>query len=186
MLMLSDLLFCYCKLRRDSLRALLYFSDHKRTMMGTYPEKFDKGGISKLFINTEPFPYSGKVVSVSYYLAEANGALLLGIWRQVGGNTFTLLNKVELPTSNQGLNNQVLTNPMQFQTGEFFGFHTKAQQRTSVSNCHIVSQLSACNCRFLTSYYGREITDENLPIGVTVTLDVTTNRIIASMVNIEP
>ena len=57
-------------------------------MMGIYPEKFGTGGITQLLINNEPFPYSGKVVSVSYYLDAANGALLFGIWRKVDSSTF--------------------------------------------------------------------------------------------------
>ena len=156
-------------------------------MIGTYPEKFVTGGINRLFINAEPFPYSGKVVSVSYYLHEANGALLFGIWRQVGVITFTLLDKVQLPTSNQGLNNQVLANPMQFQAGEYFGFHTTASPtKTFLSVCQPGSQLPACKCGYATPYHRQRLRDAQLPIGVTVTMEDMDIKEIALMANIEP
>ena len=157
-------------------------------MIGIYPERFDTVGTTRLFINAEPFPYSGKVVSVSYYLHEATDtALLVGIWQHVGNNTFKLLNKVQLPTSNQGFNNHVFNNPMLFQAGECFGFHTAAAPaRTGLSLCTPTSQWPACNCGYSSPYYKAKIRDQHLPIDVTVTLSKIAHRAVAIMANIEP
>ena len=75
---------------------------------------------------------------------------------------------------------------MQFQTGEFFGFHTKGPQKTGLSFCLGGSQLPACNCGFSSFYYSTNIRDASLPIGATITWAKLKNKMVAIMANIEP
>ena len=165
-----------------------FFVGDKQTSVGTYPQNYGKAGITHLVIGTEPFPYSGRVVSWSYYLGKANGSLFAGIWRQVTNSSFRLLDKIQLPTYNSGYNNHVLANPMQFQIVDFYSVHSKTgvKEKTGLSFCGGKRQPPACNCGVSTRYLNRHLKDEELPLNRTVTMANFVVKTIAIMANIKP
>ena len=96
----------------------LYFAGNGATKVGVYPIQATDGPMGALHIsNSHTFPYSGKVVSWSYYMTTTNAALFAGIWRKVDMNSIQLIDKVELPTDHVGYTTHVLSTPMYCITG---------------------------------------------------------------------
>ena len=157
-------------------------------MQGVYPLPFGyPKSLRYMYISMQSFPYSGKVVSWSYYVAEADAWLFVGIWRSVGNSGFTLLEKVQLPTGSLGYHNFTVPTAMEFRIGDFFGVHTKTGSKLGLSFCNPDSEYPTCKCDdVFQRYVIADIQDESLPVGGSVTLNTDKVAAFAIMANIEP
>ena len=160
-------------------------------MLGTYPLEFGSGySPGHLFVNMRSFPYTGKVVSWSYYVAKPSNTLFVGIYRSLGNLRLTLLERVQLPVHSTGYHNYTLPTPMKVRIGDFFGIHTILGSGTAISDCGLNSAYPTCKCIDVFQRYMRLRSNsrvEHNPVGSTVQMEdfivIKTYSIIA---NIEP
>ena len=173
-----------------SLETTLYFAGNGATSVGMYPYKACPLFRSTLHISdSHPFPYSGKVVSWSYYMTTTNAAFFAGIWRKIDASSFKLIDKVQLPTDHIGYTTHVLSTPMYVQVGDHIGYHSKRGFKTGVSSCPVHGSLPHCNCNLPRKSIMIRKKNEDLPTGQIETFSMSddiVHREGAVMANLEP
>ena len=167
-----------------------FLAGNGATTVGMYPSKAHAGAMANLFISySHTFPYSGKVVSWSYYMTTTNAVLFAGIWREVDASSFKLIDKVQLPTDHLGYTTHVLSTPMYVQVGDHIGYHSKNGFRTGLSFCYRQSSLPQCNCNLPRESIVLVKRNEDLPTGQILTVSISDDVIYkegAIMANLEP
>ena len=172
------------------LESTLYFAGNGAPSVGMYPHKASAGFMAQLYISdSHTFPYSGKVVSWSYYMTTTNAALFAGIWRKVDASSFKLIDKVQLPTDHIGYTTHVLSTPMYVQVGDHIGYHSKRGFKEGVSYCPGYDSLPQCNCNLPRKSIMIRKKNVDFPTGQIVTFSMSddiVHRAGAVMANLEP